>query len=204
MAAGWLDFLLYSSRGKSYGVEGLISWNMIADEECSILISRYADFFSLVLNIVNADNWRAFTLQDLFLSVDSMERKYKRATSEDAWLNVKHDILFQMYLCVLREAVGLPDDSMLPYSLEEFHIPDTVSVARYRRKVGLLMEKYKGYYMQERSEEQATSVLHPAFTKQRDSLIYGVVNESINSRGAQDSVLNKEKVFELLEAHHTD
>lgn len=53
---------------------GLISWDMIANEECSILISRYADFFSLVLNVVNADNWRVFTLQDLFLSVDSMVR----------------------------------------------------------------------------------------------------------------------------------
>lgn len=110
----------------------------------------------------------------------------------------------QMYLCVLREAVGLPDDSMLPDSLEEFHIPDTVSVARYRRKVGLLMEKYKGYYMQERLEGQEASVLHPAFTKQRDSLVYGVVNESINARGAQESVLDREKVFELLEVHHTD
>ena len=110
----------------------------------------------------------------------------------------------QMYLCVLREAVGLPDDSMLPDSLEEFQIPSTVSVARYRRKVGLLMEKYKGYYMQERSEEQTASVLHPAFAKQRDSLVYGVVNESINARGAQESVLDREKVFELLEAHHTD
>eukprot|EP01032_Pedospumella_encystans_P017399 gene17399-19826_t len=177
---------------------------MIADEECFILINRYADFFSLVSNIVNADNWRAFTLQDLFLSVDSMKRKYQCAASEDAWLNVKHDILFQMFLCVLREAVGLPDDNKLPGSLEEFHIPSTVSVACYRRKVVLLMEKYKGYYMQERSEEQAASVLHPAFTKQRDSLIYGVVNESINARGAQESVLDREKVFELLEAHHTD
>ena len=113
-------------------------------------------------------------------------------------------MITQMYLCVLREAVGLQHDSMLPESLEEFHIPSTVSVACYRRKAALLMEKYKGYYMQERSEEQGASVLHPAFTKQWDILLFDVVSEGSSNSSTQVQELNREKVFELLNAHSTD
>ena len=104
----------------------------------------------------------------------------------------------QMYLCELREAVGLPDDNKLPGSLDEFHIPSTVSVACYRRKVALLMEKYKGYYMQ---QGQDADVLHPMFHQQKDVLLYRVVDQSDHNNDIQVPVLNREKVFELLKAH---
>ena len=101
-----------------------------------------------------------------------------------------------MYLCELREAVGLPDDSLLPDSLEEFLIPDTVSVARYRSRVGLLMEKYKGYYM---LKGQDADLLHPTFHQQKDALLYRVVHQSNDNTDIQVPVLNREKVFELLQ-----
>eukprot|EP01032_Pedospumella_encystans_P016193 gene16193-18483_t len=144
----------------------------------------------LCRRICDADNVKAFSLPDLFLSIDALERKYKRAASEDAWFNVKHDILFQIYLCVLRETVGLPDDCMLPDSLEEFHIPSTVSIAYYRSKVALLMEKYKGYYMQKGQEDD---VLHPTFHQQKDALLYRVVHQSDHINDIQVPVLNRDK-----------
>ena len=100
--------------------------------------------------------------------------------------------------------MGLPDDSMLPDSLEEFHIPDTVSAAHYRSKVALLMEKYKGYYTQERFDGQEANVLHPAFAKQWDTLLFDVVSESIRARGTQVQELNRGKVFEMLKTHPID
>ena len=93
---------------------------MAVNGECCTLTSRYCDFFLLISKIGDADNLKALSLPDLFLSIDalvrhrridtgysspfhtissihfSQERKYKRAASEDAWLNVKHDILFQV------------------------------------------------------------------------------------------------------------
>ena len=99
-----------------------------------------------------------------------------------------------MYLCELRDAVGLPLDGKLPASLEEFQIPETTSVARYRSKVALLMEKYKGYYMK---KGQDADVLHSMFHQQKDALLHGVVHQSDHKVPA----LNREKVIEMLKAH---
>eukprot|EP01032_Pedospumella_encystans_P016172 gene16172-18459_t len=198
LVAECLDYTLHSLiSGKFSSVEELI-WSMVVDGKCCTLTSRYCDFFLLISKIVHVDNLKAFSLPDLFLSIDALESKYKPAASEDAWLNAKHDILFQMYLCELREAVGLPDDSMLPASLEEFYIPDAVPVARYRSKVALLMEKYKGYYMQ---NGQDADLLHPVFHQQKDALLYRVVHQSDHINDIQVPVLNRDKVLEMLKAH---
>ena len=42
------------------------------------------------------------------------------------------------------------------------------------------------------------------FDEQWDTLIHGVVSERVNDSGDKVSVLDSEKVFELLKTHHTD
>lgn len=45
---------------------------MVVDGKCCTLTSRYCDFFLLMAKIVDADNVKAFSLQDLFLSIDAL------------------------------------------------------------------------------------------------------------------------------------
>ena len=42
------------------------------NEESCTFKSRYCDFFSLASSIVNSENWKDFSLQDLYLSIDSL------------------------------------------------------------------------------------------------------------------------------------
>lgn len=106
----------------------------------------------------------------------------------------------QIYLGVLREAVGVVNDQ-LPESVAELRNPSSALVMAYRGKVAMLMEKYKNYYMQ---EGETADVLHSDYQQQRDALLNGVVNESVNLMGIKEFALNREKVLELLKTHHTD
>ena len=46
----------------------------VADGKCRTLSSRYCDFYSLISRIVNADNWKDFSLQDLFQAIGALVR----------------------------------------------------------------------------------------------------------------------------------
>ena len=63
------------------------------------------------------------------------------------------------------------------------------------------METHQCDYMQVGEEAEN---LHPRYHEQWDTLINGVVSESISDSGDQVLVLNREKVFELLQTHHTN
>ena len=106
----------------------------------------------------------------------------------------------QIYLGVLREAVGVVNDQ-LPERVAELRIPISATVMAYRGKVAMLMEKYKICYMQ---DGEKAEVLHSDYQQQRDTLLNGVVNESVNLMGIKEFALHSEKVLELLKTHHTD
>ena len=46
--------------------------SMVVDEKCCTLTSRYCDFYLLISKIVDADNVKAFSLPDLFISIDAL------------------------------------------------------------------------------------------------------------------------------------
>ena len=104
-----------------------------------------------------------------------------------------------MCLGVLREAVGI-EGGASPESIANFHIPSSVSVAAYRSTVSYLMETHRCEYMQLDREE---GDLHPRYHEQWDTLIHGVVSEGVTDSGAHVSVLNRDKVYQLLKTHQT-
>eukprot|EP01032_Pedospumella_encystans_P023185 gene23185-26249_t len=121
------------------------------------------------------------------------ELKYKNAASEDGWLNVKLDILFQIYLGVLRKTVGVKNDE-LPESISNFHIPSSASVASYLSRVSLLIKTHQCEYMPVSREE---GDLHPRYHEQWDTLIHSVVEEGVDDSGIQVPVLNREKALPM-------
>ena len=108
----------------------------------------------------------------------------------------------QIGLSILREVVDLEGDN-LPEDLSGFSIPSQISVAAYRNKIVALREKYENYYTVEETGDQ-----HAKYGQHYEQLVDGVVdNEDADKgakkpkRGPKKAVLNKEKVYDLLDEH---